>query len=121
MITEACGYHCGTVNSDERHCPCPECHKHPVPELGPLNQDPVAARLGLIPLAGTPMCASWYRDVQVMPWTARLDGCMCGVSAQKPYEQHGTHCPVRLHWARRQPGQDPAEAPGIIGSHGLVI
>jgi hypothetical protein len=120
--TPGCGPHCGTVNSDERHCGCGDpCRAGHAPPAAARPDGRAAGPRGLSgePLTGTPMCARWYdRAGDHRPWTARLDGCVCGVSAQALYEQHGAHCPVRVHWARKQPGQDPAEAADVINATG---
>lgn len=126
MITSGCSPHCGIASGNEGHCPEPECHDGPFPGPSQPDQDraemtarmtgaPVPAQ----PAAGIPMCARWYDGVQVMPWIAYLDGCLCAVSAQALPRQHGPHCPVRLHWEREHaPGQDRAGAAGIIAATG---
>jgi hypothetical protein len=109
MITPECGVHCGIASGNEGHCQDPECHDGPVPELGPLSQDPIAARLGLVPEPGIPMCDRWYAGVAVRPWIRYLDGCLCGVSAQALPQQHGPRCPVRRQsWVRDQASSCPA-------------
>ena len=111
-ITEECGPHCGIASGREAHCGGAECHDGTAPVI--ITRADLTAGL-----AGIPMCARWYDGVQVMPWIAYLDGCLCAVSAQALPRQHGPHCPVWQYWEREHaPGQDPAEAAGIIAATG---
>ncbi len=51
-ISEACGHHCGSQNSAERHCDCTECHNGTAPV--------VVTRGSLLSLpGGVPMCEKW--------------------------------------------------------------
>ena len=63
---------------------------------------------------GTPMCERWYeRAGNYRPWHRDVPGCICGVTAHHPPEQHGTNCPVyHQYWSRQEmPGKLTAGEP----------
>ena len=119
MITSECSPRCGIASGREGHYRCPQ---------DTVSGDNGAGAREPAPLTGTPMCSRWYENAAVRPWIRHLEGCLCGVSAQEPYEHHGAHCPVFRYWSRPQPRSCPecgslerAEAGYVPGASGQPV